>query len=334
MTVPAVFTRWFFRELLRKLPLNWWVLALSCGLSACSVTPEVVKLSQVSDVEDRVRTVLVLNSNQSVERYQIAERYFIGSQKNREIVIMDLQGKHKPVEYIQDKLNAQRFDLVYAIGAKALGSVNLIDPDVPVVYSAVLNWRRFRQQENYFGISSELSPQVQLTWFKYFFPEINSIGVLYSQENANMIEEAEAVARNLGINLVSAEIRSQAHLKESASQLLKQVDVMWLVSDSRVLSSVDKVKQLFSMAHLQRIPVLTYNPVFVEMGATMSLAADLPTIGRQAALMADEILERKLPEDSIQFPVGSRIMLNSQKIREYGLQLNAGALDSVDEIYP
>jgi putative ABC transport system substrate-binding protein len=321
-------------ETLMRLSVSCLALLLSLAMTACSISPEKHMQRLSSESDDGVRKVLVLNSNQSVERYQIAERYFMTSIKNREIIVMDLQGKQKPVEYIQDKLNSQRFDLVYAIGAKALGSVNLIDPDLPVVYSAVLNWRRFRQQENYFGISSELSPQVQLTWFKYFFPEINSIGVLYSHENAHMIEEAAEVAKNLGINLVSTAIRSRAHLKESASQLLKQVDAMWLVSDSQVLSSVDKVKQFFVMADQKRIPVLTYNPVFVEMGATMSLAADLPTIGRQAALMADEILERKLPDASIQFPVGSRIMLNSQKIREYGLQLNAGALDSVDEIYP
>ena len=149
-----------------------------------------------------------------------------------------------------------------------------------------------------------------------------------------LIEEATEVAKNLGVKLVSNQIRSQAHLKESAQSLLDQVDTLWLISDSHILSSVDKVKQLFAMASAKKVPVFTYNPVFVEMGAVMSLAADLPTIGRQAALMAGDILERNWPEESIQFPVGSRIMLNSKKIREYGLKLNSGALDSVDEIYP
>lgn len=303
----------------------------ACTANRLQITAEPVVTGLAGE---SVQKVLVLNSNHSVERYQIAENYFISSLRDYKIDVMDLQGKDKPVEFLQDQLNAKNYDLIYAIGAKALGSVNLIDPDISVVYSAVLNWRRFKDHENYFGISSELSPQVQLTWFKYFFPEIKSIGVLYSQENEDLIEEAAAVAKNLGLKLVPSQIRSQAHLMESAENLLERVDTLWLISDSHILSSVNKVRRLFAMADAKKVPVFTYNSVFVEMGAVMSLAADLPTIGRQAALMADDILERNLPKESIQFPVGSRIILNSQKIREYGLKLNAGALDSVDEIYP
>lgn len=308
------------------------LIMMVCVLAGCvSNKVQVVEEPGVAGIKKKV---LVLNSNQSVERYQIAEQYFSSSLSDYQLQVMNLQDKDKPVEYLQDQLNAEHYDLIYAIGAKALGSVNLIGPDLPVVFSAVLNWRRFKNQENYFGISSELSPQVQLTWFKYFFPDINTIGVLYSEENEYLIEEAEYVARNLGVRLVATQVRSQAHLKESAQNLLDQVDTLWLISDSYILSSVEKVRQLFAQADARKVPIFTYNPVFVEMGALMSLAADLPTIGRQAALMADDILERNWPEESIQFPVGSRIMLNSQKIREYSLKLNAGALDSVDEIYP
>lgn len=309
-------------------------------LAACSSNRPISLADSVGKSADSIsetkgsRKVLVLNSNQSVERYQIAESSFVGAMAGRAIDVMDLQGKDKPVEYIQDQLNAQRYDLVYAIGAKALGSVNLIDPDVPVVYSAVLNWRRFKQQGNYFGISSELSPQVQLTWFKYFFPEIKSIGVLYSQENEHMIEEAKQVAGNLGVKLIASQVRSEQHLNNSIKNLLNEVETLWLISDSHILSSVDKVKQFFVMADEKQIPVFTYNPVFIEMGAAMSLAADLPTIGRQAALLANDLLAGDIAAEMIQFPAGSRIMLNSQKIREYKMELNAGALDSVDEIYP
>ena len=311
-------------------------------LSACS-SPRTIALSAdilgVSSGDavaqtKRAKKVLVLNSNQSVERYQIAESSFVGAMGGRDIQVMDLQNMDKPVEFIQDQLNAQRYDLIYAIGAKALGSVNLIDPNMPVVYSAVLNWRRFKQQENYFGISSELSPQVQLTWFKYFFPDIKAIGVLYSQENANMIDEAKQLSGNLGIKLIATQVRSEQHLKSSVKHLLNEVDALWLISDSHILSSVDKVKQFFVLADEKQIPVLTYNPVFIEMGAVMSLAADLPTIGRQAALLANDLLAKDAPAEAIQFPVGSRIMLNSQRVRQYDMKLNASALGSVDEIFP
>ena len=83
----------------------------------------------------------------------------------------------------------------------------------------------------------------------------------------------------------------------------------------------------------QNIPVFSYNSFFVEMGATLSISADLPTTGRQAALIVRNIIKQSVKQGkSVQFPAGSSISLNLKTVRTYKMILNESALDSVNEI--
>ena len=275
--------------------------------------------------------VLIINSNQSVERYQIAESVFLESMSEYDTRVVNLDTQKQPIEYLQDVLNNESYDLIYCIGAKALGSIDYIDPNKPVVYTAVLNWRRFQGHANYYGIASELSPQVQLTWFKYIFPEIENIGVFYGEENQILIDDAQKTATNLSLKLEALLLRSDEQLMLSAKALLKDIEALWLISDSSTLSSIENVEKLFQLADSLNVPIFSYNPVFMDMGSVMSLVADLPTTARQAALLSMRLLGGSIPSQAVQFPAGSRIILGGDSIDRYKMELNLGALDSVDE---
>jgi len=68
------------------------------------------------------------------------------------------------------------------------------------------------------------------------------------------------------------------------------------------------------------------------MGAILSISADKPTTGRQAALLTQSILEGNAKELSVTPPAGSSITLNMDKVRTYKIKLNEDALDSVNNI--
>ena len=70
----------------------------------------------------------------------------------------------------------------------------------------------------------------------------------------------------------------------------------------------------------------------MDLGATLSITADLPTTGIQAAFMMKKILQQPDYKHAAEFPAGSSIILNIQKTEAYKLILNEGALDSVDEL--
>ena len=310
--------------------------ASTANLSTTSKLNSTISNSTTTSGIPQKTRILLVNTNRSIERYRIAEASFTTSLKRsltaNTIDSIDLEQNPNPIDTLQDLLNAQHYDAVYTIGAKALGSIDYIDPDIPIIFSSVLNWRRFDAQENYYGIASEVASEAQFAWFKYFFPKVKRVGVLYSHSNQMLVQSSQQSARKLNIELITKEVRSEAQLLDTSQALLSQVDALWLISDPTVLASTQNAKSLFTEANKHQIPVFTYNAFFVAMGATLSITADLPTTGRQAALMMKNVLKHSTIEKAIQFPAGSSITLNVGKADVYKLKLNNDALDSVDVI--
>ena len=64
----------------------------------------------------------------------------------------------------------------------------------------------------------------------------------------------------------------------------------------------------------------------------MAVSPDVPTIGRQAAGLAEEIFTGATPAEAFQSPAGSEITVNLTAARRYELELNEDALASVNRI--
>ena len=304
---------------------------LYCLFSLLLVSCANISNTKVTD-EPAVNRILVVNTNNAVERYHVAQVAFMETLKEGNVSTIDLGKDDHPVDTLQDLLNGQNYDAIYCIGAKALGSIDYIDPETPVIFSSVLNWRRFSNQPNYYGVASEIAPEAQLTWFKYFFPKTQKIGVLYSSDNQILINDAINAADKLSMKIQAEEVNSPGHLIAQAEELLSEVDVLWLISDSTVLASTLGVKKLFESTDRHNVPVFSYDPIFTNMGAVLSISADKPTTGRQAALMVQGILEGGGDQQPVTSPAGSSITLNMEKVRTYGIKLNEDALDSVNKI--
>lgn len=300
---------------------------------ACSSIESRSEQDNASYESSERQRILLVNTNARVERYSIAESSFSSLFDQNDIKKLDLASDSEPLELLLDELNTGSYDAIYSIGAKSLALIDYIAPEIPVVYNSVLDWRRFQGNESYYGVASEISLIAQLTWFKHFFPELQSLGVIYSETNSGLISEARALAERLGIDLLAVQVEKGRDVHQEAANLMSEVQALWLISDIAVLSSEERVKQLFELADRNRVPVLTYDDLFIQMGALLSIAADLPTMGRQAALiMRDVLMNNQSQIKPIVYPAGSRIILNQATLEESGLPINEDALDSVNDI--
>ncbi|RLT93240.1 ABC transporter substrate-binding protein [Ketobacter sp.] len=303
-----------------------YLLALCCSL-AIGGCQNRTALPQQPDTF----TVLVVNSNSALPRYEVPVQAFLKTIKGAELVTVDLGEDELPTETLQDMLNAHRVQAIYCVGAKALGSIDYLSPATPVVYSSVLSWREFQSRKHFYGVTDGVAPAAQLAWFKHFFPNIQRIGVLYSDTSENVLKDARHSAEALSLTLNTRKIAAGEARTPHIEALLESSDAIWILPDPEVLDSEANTVQLFEQAHRRKIPVFAYNPFFMELGATLSINADLATTGRQAALMVQS-LQNAAPESNIQFPAGSNVSLNLRKVREYQLNLDSDALNSVSEL--
>ena len=104
-----------------------------------------------------------------------------------------------------------------------------------------------------------------------------------------------------------------------------------MISDPVILSNKKVLLQVFKDCDLSKIPVFSYNDAFAKQGAVLIVSVDDATIGRQAAGISTDVISGTTGE-KVQYPAGSRIVMNLKKIKEYGLTYEESSLSSVNEI--
>jgi len=276
--------------------------------------------------------VLILNSDSKVQKYTFTNDTF-KSKLGYNIAEIDLLGNKVNESSIKKTLSSFKPDVIYCIGARAYLAAHKLAKNSSIVFSSTLNWKRLPINKNTYGVANELPTGMQLMIYRYFFPTINKIGVVYSESfNKEWLKAAIKAANDIGVEIIGEPVRKPEDVGGALSRLLPKVDALWITPDPVVLSSTQAILQIFSQSNTLKKPVFAYNEVYARFGAVLVISADLATIGRQAAEVATKILENKKIPSKIQNPAGSYITLNMIKVEKYGLDINLEAMDSVNRL--
>ncbi|MFQ5963506.1 MAG: ABC transporter substrate-binding protein [Candidatus Scalinduaceae bacterium] len=277
-------------------------------------------------------SVIVLNSDMSIENYSLAHTEFKSMMVDLKDEI-DLGSKWVNEKSIKKRIKKIDPDVIYCIGSKAYQMAYKFAKKKNLVFSLAINWRRLPMGKNTYGISNELHQGMQLMMHRYLFPDVNKIGVLYSKiYSEEWLNIAIENAKEVGIDIIGRHISESDDIESALDELLPEVDALWLTPDPIVISNVESVVKIFEQCEAVRKPVFAYNRTFANFGATLIMSADISTMGRQAAGIALDILANKKVIERVQNPAGSHIVLNLKKVDEYGINLNIEALESVNEI--
>jgi len=187
---------------------------------------------------------------------------------------------------------------------------------------------------NLAGASLDIPSGIQFEYIKKIAPRVKKIGVIYSEaETGLVVAGAKEVARRLGLELVTGEIKTPAELPHALRTLIKEVDFLWSVADSNVLTK-ETIKEILIATLRERLPFMGLSPAFVRAGALAALYADNSDIGRQAAIAAKKTLQGKKPSDlSIAVPEKIKLILNVNTINLLGIDVPKAVYDSAEVVF-
>ncbi len=280
--------------------------------------------------QDTKEKVLIINSGSSVERYKDTQYEFSTNMPYQKVFVdMDNPVDEKRVKSI---IQNEAPDLIYCIGTNAYMVSYKQAGDKPIIFSSVLNWQRLPVRNNTYGIANTVPVNLQLFMFRYFFPDIKNIGILYNKKyNKEWVKKAIKEGEDIGINIVAKSIPEPQALESSLKALIESVDAIWLIPDPGVIADEQSLVTLFKQSEEAKKPVFAYDEIF-KNDAAFIIYTDAPTIGRQSASLAIDIIKRNPTKDKVLEPAGSYIMINLKKVKKYKLKLNNDALDSVTKI--
>ncbi|MGI5948875.1 ABC transporter substrate-binding protein [Peptoniphilus sp.] len=235
-----------------------------------------------------------------------------------EIDATNLQGDQALTTTMPKKYEQDEYALVYAISTPVAQGVKQSLPNKNIIFSAVTDPVKSGivsdrdKTENITGVTDAVSSKEQLESFLKIFPDVKTVGTIYSTSESNsevQIEELKKSCEELGLELKVTGINNINDIGQAIASLKDEIDVYYAITDNTVASAIPVISETLIQ---NKIPSLSAEEGQVEKGLLMSEGVNYYEHGRQAAEMAIKVING---EEIKNIPVEDN-KVTSRKINE------------------
>ncbi len=281
------------------------------------------------------REIVILKSAEIAAYTQSVDAFKSAAPAGTTFVEYDLQGDLERGRKLAKQIRASDAAVVFAVGLKAALAAKLEITDIPIIFSMVLDMAKHDlTAPNMTGITMEVPVDRQFSTMRSVLPQLRRIGVLYDPAKTGaLMDEARRQARALGLDLIARPVHSEKDVPGALRAVLPQVEALWLVPDTTVLTD-EALRFILSAPLDHNVPVIGFSPEFVRSGALVGLSVHYGDVGRQAGLLAGKILRGQnsalvatLPPDRV------RLALNLSTAAFLGLTIPPEVVSRADEVY-
>ena len=201
-------------------------------------------------------------------------------------------------------------------------------------------------------VASVRQPGGNITGFSYFefslggkwldllkgaTPGLARVGVMFNPDTSpyfmSFMQEAEAAAPSLGVQVIAAPIRAAADIEPAFAHIARQPNggLMLMASSFTRLH----LKLIADLAGRNRLPSMGSDTGFAQAGGLMEYNPDIDKVGqyRQAATYVDRILKGLKPGDlPVQAADRYRLIINLKTAKALGLTIPETLLATADEV--
>ncbi len=229
-------------------------------------------------------------------------RYVLSEERDNEQLVCEIK-RIKPA-------------LILTIGTSALAFARKF-PDIPVVAIMVMN----ATGKNVKTVRMIVSPQKQIELLLKTLPGCKRIGLLYDPENTGwLVDEIRSAAHEKGIDLISLIVHDPRDIPIKIKELKGKIDAFWLLPDITVVNP-NTIQFLFLSLMGYKIPVLSFSPKYLKLGALISVSAVPYDMGAQAGEMTNRIILQQ--RDTVKYDAvnvyarKARVLVNQEVLRKF-----------------
>ncbi len=200
--------------------------------------------------------------------------------------------------------------LVLAIGQSAHDLARAAAPDSPVI--SVLAFHRLGVPPGapHHVVSCQVPAEEVLRALKAARPALRAVALLHGPSAAPSLQAAAVAARAFGLEVVPARARTPGEAISRLREVVSRVGALWLQPDLDLLSL--QVFQYALVLQFRRgVALVGASRRHAAQGALLALDHSPAAIGRQAALVANQILAATPPAPSPPLPVELSINLGT-----------------------
>lgn len=228
-----------------------------------------------------------------------------------------------------------RPDLILGIATSTSQLLSRTTYDIPIVITAVTDPLRAelvesleRPGRNVTG-TSDLSPVAdQFELLTQLLPNARRVGIIYNSGEINshvLAVMARETARSLGLEYETVTVAGTGDVAQATEHIAGRVDVIYTPTCNTIAAAIAVVA---SVADSQGVPIIGGNENHVRGGALATRGVNYYRLGRQAAVMAGQILRGEaIPaEMPIQWQEDHSLAINISAAERLGIYIPADML--------
>jgi putative ABC transport system substrate-binding protein len=188
---------------------------------------------------------------------------------------------------------------------------------------------------NVTGVSNETTDLAgkQVQFLHEAVPALRRLAVMANigyHGAAQQMEEVQAAARTLGIEVLRLEIRHADDIAPAVEALEGRADALYVSPDALVAANRTRISAVALSAHL---PTMSPTAENTQVGFLMSYGPDYPHLWRRAADYVDKILKGAEPADlPVEQPTRFQLVVNLKTAKSLGLTIPLSMLLLADEV--
>jgi len=252
------------------------------------------------------------------------------------------EGRSERAAEIVAEFVRQKVDVIVAGGTEYVLAAKQATSVIPIVFANVgdpvgsgLVAGLARPGGNVTGLSIQgtdtAGKRVEL--LRDVIPSLRRLAIMANVGNPAVVLElrqVQAVARTLGLEVTTLEIRRAEDITPAFEALKSRADALYIVPDP--LADTHRVR-INTLALGTRLPAISGVREQVEAGGLMSYGANFPDLFRRAADLVDKILRGAKPADiPVEQPTKFDLIINITTAKALGLEIPSTLLARADEV--
>jgi len=248
------------------------------------------------------------------------------------------QGDIQVVNTIAQRFAGNRVDLVLAIATPSVQAMAATTYRIPIVGTAITSYERagviYSNEApggNVTGASDMNPIEAQINMIVEFVPDIQTLGIVYSTNEANSVYQAEiarAVAEGLGLAVVEGTVTTTSDVQQNTLSIANRVDAIFIPTDN---THADAMTIVGHISIETGVPVFAGEENMTLGGGVATLSVNYFELGKQSGQMAVQILRDGADPGvmPIQFAETLNYVVNGFMVEELGLTVPARFADSI-----
>lgn len=216
------------------------------------------------------------------------------------------------------------------LGSKALSAIK-DKISKSIIFSMVVDSKY--SAANVTGVSIDIPPKLKLSKLKEVLPQVNKIGIIYSNDFAPQYNDIVKVSKDLGLQVIGKEIPSAKEFASALGEIAGQIDCFLMVLDSKIY--IPQVTQYLLMESMKRkIAVIGLSANYTKAGAILSIDCDYNDVGRQVGEIVQRIVSgEKIGDIPVQYPRKVKYSLNLVVAEQLRIKFSQSAINEAEKVF-